>query len=151
MRQRQARALTSLQGHGVDGVIVFPHVHLANSQPQPFFERGGQIVHGRSYQQRFEMVGVTPELPATWTFRGEGGEAVLRPADDFVDRVMGEVARHERRLLQAFASIEMDVGGQPVADAIRRIEDPDPLSPRPHRSRTDPRVIPDRQQRGVGA
>ncbi len=37
-----------------------------------------------SYQQRFEMVGVTPELPATWTFRGEGGEAVLRPADDFV-------------------------------------------------------------------
>jgi hypothetical protein len=37
-----------------------------------------------SYQQRFEMVGVTSEPPATWTFRGPRGEAVLRPADDFV-------------------------------------------------------------------
>jgi len=37
-----------------DAVIVFPHVHMANSQPQPFFERGGAIVHGRAYQQRFE-------------------------------------------------------------------------------------------------
>ncbi len=38
-----------------DGVIVFPHVHLSNSQPQPFFERGGHIVSGRSYQQRFDQ------------------------------------------------------------------------------------------------
>lgn len=37
-----------------DAVVVFPHVHMANSQPQPFFERGGAIVHGRAYQQRFE-------------------------------------------------------------------------------------------------
>lgn len=37
-----------------DAIIVFPHVHLANSRPQPFFERGGAIVHGRTYQQRFE-------------------------------------------------------------------------------------------------
>ena len=38
-----------------DGVIVFPHVHLSNSEPTPFFERGGNIVPGRSYQQRFEQ------------------------------------------------------------------------------------------------
>lgn len=37
-----------------DGIIVFPHVHLANSQPQPFFERGGWQEHGQAYQQRFE-------------------------------------------------------------------------------------------------
>lgn len=37
-----------------DGMIIFPHVHLANSQPQPFFERGGWQAHGRAHQQRFE-------------------------------------------------------------------------------------------------
>lgn len=31
------------------GAMVFPHVHLSNSQPDPFFERGGTIVHGRDY------------------------------------------------------------------------------------------------------
>ncbi|MCX7292683.1 class I adenylate-forming enzyme family protein [Janthinobacterium sp.] len=37
-----------------DAPIVFPHVHMANSQPVPYFERGGNILHGRSYQQRFD-------------------------------------------------------------------------------------------------
>jgi acyl-coenzyme A synthetase/AMP-(fatty) acid ligase/uncharacterized protein YbaR (Trm112 family) len=37
-----------------DGIIVFPHVHLSNSQPQPFFERGGWQAHGTAYQDRFE-------------------------------------------------------------------------------------------------
>ena len=34
--------------------LIFPHVHMANSQPVPYFERGGNIVHGRRYQQRFD-------------------------------------------------------------------------------------------------
>ncbi len=38
-----------------DGVISFPHVHLANSEPQPFFERGGWKSLGRAHQQRFEL------------------------------------------------------------------------------------------------
>ena len=29
--------------------IVFPHVHLANGRPDPFFEREGAIRHGRDY------------------------------------------------------------------------------------------------------
>ncbi len=38
-----------------------------------------------SYQQRFEMVGVTPELPAEWKFRGAAGaDVTLHPASDFV-------------------------------------------------------------------
>ena len=38
-----------------------------------------------SYQQRFEMVGLTAKLPATWTFRSaSGGSVALRPLDDFV-------------------------------------------------------------------
>lgn len=37
-----------------DAPILFPHVHMANSQPAPYFERGGNILHGRSYQQRFD-------------------------------------------------------------------------------------------------
>lgn len=31
------------------GAMVFPHVHLSNAEPNPFFERGGTIVHGRDY------------------------------------------------------------------------------------------------------
>ncbi|OGV29611.1 MAG: hypothetical protein A3E88_07050 [Legionellales bacterium RIFCSPHIGHO2_12_FULL_35_11] len=31
------------------GVIVFPHVHLNNSTPEPYFERGGQYLHGSYY------------------------------------------------------------------------------------------------------
>ncbi|HEY8119995.1 MAG TPA: M28 family peptidase [Myxococcota bacterium] len=37
-----------------------------------------------SYQQRFEMIGSAPELPASWEFRGARGAASLRRADDFV-------------------------------------------------------------------
>jgi Zn-dependent M28 family amino/carboxypeptidase len=38
-----------------------------------------------SYQQRFEMVGLTAKLPAAWTFRSaSGGSVALRPLDDFV-------------------------------------------------------------------
>ena len=37
-----------------DAPIVFPHVHMANSQPAPYFERGGNVLHGRCYQQRFD-------------------------------------------------------------------------------------------------
>ena len=37
-----------------DAPIVFPHVHMANSQPSPYFERGGTILHGRRYQERFD-------------------------------------------------------------------------------------------------
>lgn len=32
--------------------IIFPHVHMANSEPDPYFERGGAIMHGRRHQQR---------------------------------------------------------------------------------------------------
>lgn len=32
------------------GGLVFPHVHLSNSEPEPFFERGGTIRHGRAYR-----------------------------------------------------------------------------------------------------
>jgi len=33
-----------------DGALLFPHVHLANSEPEPFFERGGTKLHGREYR-----------------------------------------------------------------------------------------------------
>ena len=34
-----------------EAALVFPHVHLANSEPDPFFDRGGEIRHGRIYRQ----------------------------------------------------------------------------------------------------
>ncbi len=33
-----------------DGFVFFPHVHLANSEPDPYFSRGGDLVHGLDYQ-----------------------------------------------------------------------------------------------------
>jgi acyl-coenzyme A synthetase/AMP-(fatty) acid ligase len=32
-----------------DGAMILPHVHLSNSEPNPFFERGGLHMHGRDY------------------------------------------------------------------------------------------------------
>ncbi len=39
-----------------DGAIIFPHVHLANSQPNPYFERGENIIHGRDYEKIFQKL-----------------------------------------------------------------------------------------------
>jgi len=33
-----------------DGVLVFPHIHLSNSEPDPFFERGCFHYHGREWK-----------------------------------------------------------------------------------------------------
>lgn len=35
-----------------DAPVIFPHVHMANSEPSPYFERGGTIIHGQRHQQR---------------------------------------------------------------------------------------------------
>lgn len=37
-----------------DSAIIFPHVHLSNSEPFPFFERGGIRLHGLEYQHHFD-------------------------------------------------------------------------------------------------
>lgn len=37
-----------------DGAILFPHVHLTNSEPDPFFERGCKQRHGTAYQTSFD-------------------------------------------------------------------------------------------------
>jgi len=38
----------------LNGSIIFPHVHLSNSEPMPFFERGGKQIHGKDYDAAFE-------------------------------------------------------------------------------------------------
>lgn len=37
-----------------DGAIIFPHVHLSNTEPEPFFERGGKQMHGKDYDLAFQ-------------------------------------------------------------------------------------------------
>lgn len=39
-----------------DAAIIFPHVHLSNSKPQPFFERGCRQLHGLDYQSLFDAM-----------------------------------------------------------------------------------------------
>jgi len=36
-----------------EGYAFFPHVHLANNQPVPYFKRGGDLIHGESYLKLF--------------------------------------------------------------------------------------------------
>ncbi len=36
--------------------ILFPHVHLSNSMPYPFFERGCRQLHGKDYQVFFDCI-----------------------------------------------------------------------------------------------
>ena len=39
-----------------EGSILFPHVHLSNSEPEPFFERGCKQIHGKDYQAAFKLI-----------------------------------------------------------------------------------------------
>lgn len=40
-----------------DGALLFPHVHLSNSEPEPWFERGGCHRHGREYRHWLDAAG----------------------------------------------------------------------------------------------
>src|SRR5262245_49309488 len=40
--------------------------------------------NGDSYQQRVELVGITPTVPATWQFTAQAGTLTLAERDDFV-------------------------------------------------------------------
>lgn len=33
-----------------DGILLFPHIHLSNSEPDPFFERGCKQYHGKDWK-----------------------------------------------------------------------------------------------------
>jgi hypothetical protein len=39
-----------------DAVLVFPHIHLANREPEPWFSRGGTHRHGRAYQEMLDRL-----------------------------------------------------------------------------------------------
>ncbi len=39
-----------------DAAIVFPHVHLSNNEPDPFFERGCRQLHGTDYDRFFQRM-----------------------------------------------------------------------------------------------
>ncbi|WP_416865652.1 MAG: class I adenylate-forming enzyme family protein [Imperialibacter sp.] len=39
-----------------DGILIFPHIHLTNSEPEPFFERGERQLHGMAYESYFRKV-----------------------------------------------------------------------------------------------
>ncbi len=39
-----------------DGAIIFPHVHLTNSEPEPYFDRGCKQMHGKDYAAVFNTI-----------------------------------------------------------------------------------------------
>ena len=42
-----------------EGAILFPHVHLSNNEPIPYFDRGGKQIHGEEYAQAFKKYAET--------------------------------------------------------------------------------------------
>lgn len=44
-----------------DAAIVFPHVHLSNNEPDPWFERGCRQLHGTDYDRFFQRMLKTTE------------------------------------------------------------------------------------------
>lgn len=45
-------------------VIAFPHVHLGNSEPEPYFDREGPHYHGKEYQAYFKQLLRNTQLQA---------------------------------------------------------------------------------------
>jgi len=39
-----------------EGVLFFPHIHLTNSEPEPFFERGCHQIHGKEWRALLEVL-----------------------------------------------------------------------------------------------
>ncbi|MBN8821852.1 MULTISPECIES: class I adenylate-forming enzyme family protein [unclassified Spirosoma] len=39
-----------------DGAMIFPHVHLANAEPVPYFKRGGHLRTGHTYEELIAQV-----------------------------------------------------------------------------------------------
>ena len=39
-----------------DAAIIFPHVHLTNSEPEPYFDRGCKQLHGMEYDAFFQRM-----------------------------------------------------------------------------------------------
>jgi acyl-CoA synthetase (AMP-forming)/AMP-acid ligase II/uncharacterized protein YbaR (Trm112 family) len=39
-----------------DAVLFFPHVHLSNSEPEPFFDRGCRQLHGRDWKASLDRL-----------------------------------------------------------------------------------------------
>ena len=48
-----------------DGILIFPHIHLTNSEPEPFFERGCQQYHGSEWKSRVDAL-VEPTKRKCW-------------------------------------------------------------------------------------
>ncbi len=71
-RFQQPELLTELQRIAKTGApILFPHVHLTNNVPDPFFERGCRQLHGKDYDYLFSELS-----PLT----GRSGYVVSEPA-----------------------------------------------------------------------
>jgi acyl-coenzyme A synthetase/AMP-(fatty) acid ligase/SAM-dependent methyltransferase/uncharacterized protein YbaR (Trm112 family) len=39
-----------------EGILVYPHNHLTNSEPEPYFDRGEDQIHGKEYQTYFSQL-----------------------------------------------------------------------------------------------
>lgn len=44
-----------------DGVLIYPHIHLSNSEPEPFFERGCKQYHGKDWKHWLDRLIVNTE------------------------------------------------------------------------------------------
>ena len=100
--------------------LLFPHVHLANGQPDPYFERGGRLLTGRQYQRLLSgPAGPTRTVlvysePALFEFNEHGTEAPVPDPD----------TANYNGLVALLPSAWLAAAGQPPLQPFRAAEQP---------------------------
>ncbi|MDG2303952.1 MAG: hypothetical protein P8R42_04725 [Candidatus Binatia bacterium] len=100
------------------GVVIFPHVHLTNAEPDPYFARGCLQRHGTEYRSKFAT-----------RLRGSGRAAVLlfeRP--ETLSVLDGAETRHYKALVaivpERLRGRRLEKAGRAVDSEARLIANP---------------------------
>lgn len=104
--------------------LVFPHVHLSNSEPEPFFERGERQLHGREYRRWLDQVLAGTEREGF--VLSELGLFAAEREGRFVLRDDAETAHYNACVLVAPAAAE---GRTLVAETLAAEPGPGALAP----------------------
>jgi acyl-CoA synthetase (AMP-forming)/AMP-acid ligase II/SAM-dependent methyltransferase/uncharacterized protein YbaR (Trm112 family) len=113
-----------------DGVLVFPHVHMDNSRPDPYFDRGGTILHGRTWRRYFErLLADTPRQAFVLSERGLFADSqtprVLHDdaeTPDYNGLILIADRAWEGRTLPVWAGEPCRAGSRVVVNPVMRVD-----------------------------
>jgi len=100
-----------------EGVLVFPHVHLSNSEPEPFFERGCHQYHGGDWKRWLEKLTKESErsawvIPEVFLFEQESSEPLVDDYDTEHYNALIAIAPSEWEGQLLIPGVELEFSGQ---------------------------------------